>query len=215
MFEGLHPSELAVVDIGAGTGISSRLLAQRVRVVYAVEPNAAMRAKAEPAVNVHWLAGTGERTGLRTDGVDMAVAMQAFHWFDSDKAWREMCRIAKSRVAMVQYERDEQEGSFAQAYAEAIRPLMTDDTEAKRMRALENFTRLAQRQLVRSAVPSSDLLTLEGVLGRAASTSYLPQKGPQNEQLQQHLRAAFERHQKKGLVELAMTNHVLVCDIKR
>lgn len=43
-----EPPQLVAADIGAGTGISSRLLAERGVRVIAIEPNAAMREAASP-----------------------------------------------------------------------------------------------------------------------------------------------------------------------
>jgi len=57
-------SQLIAADIGAGTGISSRLLAERKVNVIAVEPNAAMRHKAEPHPLINWSDGTAEFTKL-------------------------------------------------------------------------------------------------------------------------------------------------------
>src|SRR5262245_49009958 len=58
------PARLVAADVGAGTGIASRLLAERGVRVLAVEPNAAMRAvaAAHPRVEAH--VGTAEATGL-------------------------------------------------------------------------------------------------------------------------------------------------------
>jgi SAM-dependent methyltransferase len=211
LFAGLGVPGLVVADVGAGTGISTRLLAQRVRQVHAVEPNAKMREEATPLPNVEWCDGTGEHTGLPDQSVDVVVAMQAYHWFDPDAAWREFHRVARQRVAVVQYERDEREGSFARAYGAAIRPFFLDDTEARRLDRLEGFARRCGAGLVRAAVPSSDTLTLEGLLGRAASSSYLPR----SPELQAALREVFAQHQRDGTVELGMTNHVLYCASQR
>ena len=70
LFAGLGaPETLTVADLGAGTGISSRLLAARGARVIALEPNAAMRDHAEAAANVTWSAGTARRNRTRS-GVD-------------------------------------------------------------------------------------------------------------------------------------------------
>lgn len=53
ILKGLEPSsQLTAADIGAGTGISSRLLAERGVSVIAIEPNPAMREGAEASVGV-------------------------------------------------------------------------------------------------------------------------------------------------------------------
>src|SRR5580658_3596728 len=53
-----------VADIGAGTGISSRLLAEAGARVIAIEPNAAMRGAIEPSDAVAVVDGNAEATGL-------------------------------------------------------------------------------------------------------------------------------------------------------
>ncbi|MBV8151501.1 MAG: class I SAM-dependent methyltransferase, partial [Candidatus Eremiobacteraeota bacterium] len=177
LFEGLgEPRALVVADVGAGTGISTTLLAERAAKVIAVEPNASMRERAAPAANVQWTGGTAEQTGLPDNSVDVAAAFQAFHWFDPAVAFEEFARIARRRVALVQYERDETH-PFSAAYTATIRPFMLDETERLRMQTLEAFANLAGEKLRRAVVPASQTLTLDGVLGRIASSSYLPKTG--------------------------------------
>ena len=55
-----------VADIGAGTGISTRLFAPHVDTIFAIEPNAEMRAEAEreEPSNAVSVDGTAEATGL-------------------------------------------------------------------------------------------------------------------------------------------------------
>jgi SAM-dependent methyltransferase len=91
---GARPGALTV-DVGAGTGISSRLLARHGLRVIAVEPNAAMSAQAEADTRVDWQAGTFEDTGLPDATADWVVAAQAFHWADPLRALPEMRRILK------------------------------------------------------------------------------------------------------------------------
>jgi ubiquinone/menaquinone biosynthesis C-methylase UbiE len=75
--------EAAVVaDIGAGTGISSRLLADHGLRVLAIEPNAAMRTAAESHPLVDFCDGKAEDTQLAADSIDLVTCFQAFHWFD-------------------------------------------------------------------------------------------------------------------------------------
>jgi SAM-dependent methyltransferase len=86
-----------VADIGAGTGIMTRVLQSAGYDVVAVEPDAHMRrrlAATTPGVQV--LAGGAESLPLADAGVDAAVAAQAYHWFDRDRANAELGRVIRS-----------------------------------------------------------------------------------------------------------------------
>lgn len=206
------PAQLAVADIGAGTGISTHLLAQRAARVYAVEPNEAMRAQAEALPNVTWSGGTAEATGLESKSVDLALAFQAFHWFDAARAYAEFERIARKRIGLVQYERDEGD-AFTNAYGDIVRRYSTDDTETLRAETLERFSEPAGAALQRHAVPSAQPLNEDGLLGRAASASYLPRTDAKADELRSELRTLFRAHERDGFVTLHMHVHVLFADI--
>ncbi len=83
----------AVADIGAGTGILTQLLAARGWRVSAVEPNAAMRARAVKNASVDWVQGTFEDTTLTAHSQKWVVAAQAFHWADPPVALPEVSRV--------------------------------------------------------------------------------------------------------------------------
>lgn len=213
LLRGLGPEDhLIVADVGAGTGISANLLAQRVANVVAVEPNAAMRERADARPNVHWEDGAAEALPLPDKSVDLVVAFQAFHWFDPLRAFAEFARVARRRVAMLQYERDETQ-PFAASYAAIVRRYATDDTEALRMRTLDTFSALAGSGLRRAVVPFKQRLTLEGLIGRVDSSSYLPREGDAAQALRQEARELFERFSRDGSVEMAMNVYVLAADV--
>src|SRR5262245_17027369 len=101
---GLGPSErLVAADIGAGTGISARLLGDRGVRVIAVEPGDGMRGAAASHPKVTWLAGAAEATGLRSQVVDLVLCAQSFHWFRGADALSEFARVLKPgrRLAIV------------------------------------------------------------------------------------------------------------------
>ncbi len=213
LLRGLGPEDrLIAADVGAGTGISANLLAERVAEVVAVEPNAAMRAQAEPRPNVRWEDGTAEALPLPDDSVDVAAAFQAFHWFDPAGAFLEFARVARRRVALLQYERDETQ-PFSAAYAAIVRRYATDDTEALRMRTLDVFAALGGTALRRAVVPFKQRLTLEGVAGRVDSSSYLPREGEAARALRKEIPEIFDRFQRGGIVEMAMNVHVLAANV--
>ncbi|SEO39945.1 class I SAM-dependent methyltransferase [Actinacidiphila rubida] len=90
-----------VVDLGAGTGKFTRLLALTGAEVLAVEPVREMRermAELLPAVAV--TAGTAEATGLPEDCADAVVAAQSWHWFQEEQALAEVERLLRPGGAL-------------------------------------------------------------------------------------------------------------------
>lgn len=90
---GLGPGR-TVVDLGAGTGKLTRLLVPTGARVVAVEPSEGMRAELERAVPAaEVLDGTAEAVPLEDGAAAAAVAAQAFHWFDGDRALADIARV--------------------------------------------------------------------------------------------------------------------------
>ncbi|HEY4346849.1 MAG TPA: class I SAM-dependent methyltransferase [Gaiellaceae bacterium] len=92
----LGEAPLRVVDLGAGTGKFTRVVADLGHDVVAVEPDPGMRAAlvaATPGVEV--LDGSGEAIPLPSSSVDAVVAAQSFHWFDNDESKVEIARVLK------------------------------------------------------------------------------------------------------------------------
>ena len=98
-----------VLDLGAGTGkFTTRLVATGARVV-AVEPVTEMLAKlAAELPRVEALNGTATQIPLADASVDAVVCAQAFHWFASPDALREIHRVLKpgGRLGLVWNMRD-------------------------------------------------------------------------------------------------------------
>ncbi|MGR4065232.1 MAG: class I SAM-dependent methyltransferase [Vulcanimicrobiaceae bacterium] len=206
------PASLVVADVGAGTGISARAIAERGARVIAIEPNAAMREAAHPHARVTWQDGTGEATRLEDAGVDVACACQAFHWFATPEALEEFRRISRRRAALLQNERDERD-PFTRAFGDVVRAYATDDTEALRMHALDVFAAFPNAEVSRSSYGHSQRFDLEGLLGRAASASYLPKTGAAAQSLRSDLAALFERFAGAGsAVEMALVTYLLRAD---
>lgn len=92
------PETLQGVDIGAGTGIWTRMLAQRGVIMSAVEPNDAMRAEGirqNGDHTINWHAGSAETTTLPDASFDFICMASSFHWTDFDRAVTEFNRILK------------------------------------------------------------------------------------------------------------------------
>lgn len=88
--------DLTVADVGAGTGIWSRMLHQRGVRVVAIEPNDDMRRCGQrDAPDLIWQAGHGEATGLETGSVDMVSMASSFHWVDTARGLAEFHRVLR------------------------------------------------------------------------------------------------------------------------
>jgi len=91
---GIHGE--SVLDLAAGTGKLTALLVRRYPDVTAVEPLGGMRAvlaRNVPAAKV--LPGNAERIPLDDCSVDAVFVAEAFHWFDSHAAAREVVRVLR------------------------------------------------------------------------------------------------------------------------
>lgn len=205
------PVALIAADVGAGTGISASLLADRGVHVIAIEPNEAMRAAARPHPRIQWLSGTAERSGLATASVDVVLCAQAFHWFDARKALAEFARVIRpqGRVALMWNNRDDRD-PFTAEYGRAATKASGEHAAAKRV---DHHEPLAQSEdftgVERIDSPSEQPLDIEGLLGRARSASYVPKSGAAWEALERDLRAAHRRFaDHDGLVRLRYVTSV-------
>jgi len=86
----------AVLDLAAGTGKLTALLVDRFPQVVAVEPLATMRSVLEmhvPAARA--MEGTAESIPLPDESMDAVFVAEAFHWFDSAAAAKEIERVLR------------------------------------------------------------------------------------------------------------------------
>ena len=91
-----------VLDLAAGTGKLSRLLVQRTSHLVAVDPLAGMReVLAEQVPGATVLHGMAEEIPLDDGSMDAVFVAEAFHWFDGDRALREIDRVLGSGGGLV------------------------------------------------------------------------------------------------------------------
>jgi SAM-dependent methyltransferase len=204
------PAALVAADIGAGTGIAARLLADRGIRVIAVEPNAAMRSGAAPHPRIEWRDGTAEATGLADGAVHLVTAFQAFHWFRARPALAEFVRVLRKggRVALVWNIRDASD-PFTDAYSHAVAAAATDLAAAPGVAGIDPHS-LAHpdarvdphaldgvdglRLLAPRVFASAQELDAEGLVGRALSASYMPKSGPRHDAAVAAIRDLATKH---------------------
>jgi SAM-dependent methyltransferase len=212
ILDGLGPSErLVAADVGAGTGISARLLGDRGVRVVAVEPGEAMRRAAEPHPNVFWLAGKAEATGLCSGAFDLVLSAQSFHWFRPPDALAEFARILRpdGRLAIV-WNRRSTTDPLTAGYRQAILDV-GGEIAAEKM-SFDPAVIAASGLFTppgRKAFPNVQRLDLDGLIGRARSASYVPKSGAASDQLLELLQALHERYaDQHGMVTLVYETEV-------
>ncbi|HEY4309923.1 MAG TPA: class I SAM-dependent methyltransferase [Pirellulales bacterium] len=201
-------SAAVVADIGAGTGISTKLFLDHGNTVFAVEPNDAMRTAAESLLGTepqfHSIAGTAEQTTLADRSVDYVVAGQAFHWFDVAGARCECQRILRSGgwAVLMWNTRKTDTTPFLRSYEKLLIDFGTDYAEVNHANvsalALESF--FGGRPHYR-AIPNEQVFDLAGLTGRLLSSSYVPSvEDPRYEPMLATLSRLFAEHQQDGHV---------------
>lgn len=195
------PTALIAADIGAGTGISARLLGDRGLTVWAIEPNAAMRAANEPHPQVTVQSATAEATGLPDASVHLVTCCQAFHWFQADAALAEFHRILKpnGRVALLWNERKPID-RFTEAYESII--CNASDRQIKVITDYKSSKALAHApQFKNYQTYYFDWLrpmTHDALIGLSLSASYVPKSGDAHDQMMRRLHCLFEQWAEKN-----------------
>ena len=90
-----------VVDIGSGTGLSTRIWSGRAERIVGIEPNPDMRRQAQVEaqklglVGIVNLEGTSTRTGLADCTADVVTCVQSLHWMEPEPTFAEIARILR------------------------------------------------------------------------------------------------------------------------
>jgi SAM-dependent methyltransferase len=212
-------SDLSIlVDVGCGTGISSRLFAARGIRVIGIEPNADMRRQAEKEQlspgfpSPTYQEGRAEATGLPEASADAIVAAQAFHWFEPEATLREFHRILRpAGWAVLMWNQRDESDLFTHAYGIGVRELTSGEVfepyHGKGDALLESPL---FQEGERVFFPNEQALDEASLLGRAFSASYAPRDDESARRYAEELRQVFQRFQKNGRVILRYETSVFL-----
>lgn len=169
-----------VLDLAAGTGKLTRVIAATGARVTAVEPLDGMRAQLEhayPDVPVH--AGNAEQIPLETDSVDAVLVGQAFHWFDKGPALAEIDRVLRPGgvLGLLWNIRDDSIGWVAELSASlAIGADLLSQVDGADWEPIETHPRFSRPE--RRDFPNPTPFDAERLVTWAASTSHFATMEP-------------------------------------
>ncbi len=205
---GLTPESI-IADIGSGTGILAKLFLENGNQVIGVEPNAEMREAGDEYLaefgRFTSLDGSAEATKLPTQALDFALAGQAFHWFDRDKARAEFLRILKPEgfAVLVWNDRRTDSTPFLRDYEALLGEYANDYTEVnhKNLHERATFSQFFGGEFVEARFENLQRFDLEGMLGRLKSSSYTPAPDqPTHAPMMQKAQEIFAARQQGGKV---------------
>ena len=105
------PRPQLVVDLGSGTGLSTRYWADKAEQVIGIEPTLDMRRQAEAqteanAARVSYQEGYSHQTNLPEHCAQIVTCSQALHWMEPQSTFREAARILLSGGVFAAYDYD-------------------------------------------------------------------------------------------------------------
>ena len=176
-------TDSTVLDLGAGTGKLTRVLARRYERVIAVEPLDGMRGILERVVpGVEALPGSAEEIPLGDGSVDAVFAAQAFHWFDHERALPEIGRVLRPGgvLAVLWNGPDESRPNPLPpeylAYLHELRRERSTLDEQTPFSALVAYGPFGAVE--EAAVPHDHVLDRAGALDNARSVSWIASRDP-------------------------------------
>ncbi|HEX9415393.1 MAG TPA: class I SAM-dependent methyltransferase [Gaiellaceae bacterium] len=95
-----------VVDLGCGTGLSTRAWSGTAERTIGVEPNPAMLAAAEAAPGVEYKAALAQETGLDDGCADIVTCSQSLHWMEPEPTFADAARILRRGGLFAAYDYD-------------------------------------------------------------------------------------------------------------
>lgn len=155
-----------VLDLGAGTGKLTTRLAERGLDVVAVDPIPEMLERLSNSLpDTPALLGTAEDIPLPDNSVDAVLVAQAWHWFDPQRAVREVARVLRpgGRLGLLWNTRDERLG-WVKDLGQIIGH---DDATDNEVTLPEPFGGLERHQ-----VEWTNYLTPQALIDLVASRSY-------------------------------------------
>ena len=173
-----------IVELGAGTGIFSKIASIYCKQIYYVEPNIDMINKGKEYCkdcnNIVYVNKSAESTELPKKSIDIVFAVQSFHWFDKQKLKKEVCKILKDNgyFAIVWNDWVDEKNEFSKEYFKYISDWNTKLTgktyQHKNIDDRKNFFKNGEYKTY--TFIHSKKYTIDMLVGLSKSLSYAPKE---------------------------------------
>jgi ubiquinone/menaquinone biosynthesis C-methylase UbiE len=144
-----------VVDLGCGTGLSSRAWAQNAERVTGIDPNPEMLAVARGKApsNVTHRLGFSHETEIESAGADLVTCCQSLHWMLPEPTIREVARILRPGGAWL--------------IADYELPQISDEIDD----AVQNCLRMAKEKSIALGMPKEERKWIGDAAGQIRSSN--------------------------------------------
>jgi len=205
-----------IADIGSGTGMLARHFVDRVRTVFAVEPNSDMRGIASQTLLgcKAWqsIDGFSDATTLPDSSVDMITVGRALHWFPPDSTRTEFNRVIKPDGWLAVFSVP----CTDQGLVESLKAIRTEENGWNVAADKRQLTRVplsfyfGHDKLLKLTFPGLVRETWEDFVGRISSTAPCPRSDhPLRSKFERALREVFERHAADGVLVVTFATEVV------